>query len=416
MQPLQYAGQSPARPSTTPMHSAQYAGQAPMTIMGPPPSWAGAGHQFQSFGNHHSFVPPASTMTNLSGQSTPYAPQLASSRLLAAPGQNAFRRSFQGAPYNAKRISEAHPPDCQNTECLVDQECNAEECGDEARAPREDSKICGVDKRPLLPCALAVSTVAGLFFMYQIEFGLVAKAFYRPALVQAVALVLHAVTLVCMALTAVKDPGQMKKVKDKVSAALMPVESDLPDENQVSSDSDVLPTRAHKSWMYDRPIRRYDHYCRWVVNVIGLSNHREFILMVTGLALICISGFIVDGFLGYYLVRHGGDRSLLVGVVLHAAYLLILGYCVMPIFRLHVGFVCRNELAQEWVRNTFYVLPHKTSGDLISVNELSDDEYNDRLETAVYDKSLNQFDQGCFHNCVVFWCTSRWHAKEDGAF
>jgi hypothetical protein len=360
-------------------------------------------------------------MTSLPGQSTPLSTplshQFASPRLLAAPGQHAFRRSFQGTPYNAKsNAKNAQPPDCQNTECLVEQECNAEECGDETRGPREDSKVCGVDKRPLLPCALTFSTLAGLAFVYQIEFHLMKEAFYRPSLVQSVALVLHAVTLLCMALTAFKDPGQLEKVKDKASAALMAVEPNPSDDKQVSSDAEVLPPRAHKSWMYARPVRRYDHYCRWVVNVIGLSNHREFILMVTGLALICISGIIVDGFLGYHLARHGGDRNLLICVGLHAAYLLILGYCVMPIFRLHVGFVCRNELAQEWIRNTFYVLQHKTSGDWINVNELSDDEYNERLETAVYDKSLNQFDKGCLHNCAAFWCTSRWSPQQDGAF
>ncbi|CAE7257996.1 cdc48 [Symbiodinium natans] len=29
------------------------------------------------------------------------------------------------------------------------------------------------------------------------------------------------------------------------------------------------PRRAHKSWQYGRPIRRYDHYCKWLNNVIG---------------------------------------------------------------------------------------------------------------------------------------------------
>eukprot|EP00913_Durusdinium_trenchii_P008691 g8164.t1 len=46
-----------------------------------------------------------------------------------------------------------------------------------------------------------------------------------------------------------------------------------------------LPQRAHKSRQYDHPIRRYDHYCKWVNNVIGLLNHREFILMVGGRGL-----------------------------------------------------------------------------------------------------------------------------------
>ncbi|CAK0898526.1 unnamed protein product, partial [Prorocentrum cordatum] len=83
----------------------------------------------------------------------------------------------------------------------------------------------------------------------------------------------------------------------------------------------------------------------------------------------------------------------------------------------------RNELAQEWKRNTFYVLPHKVTGQMIQVNELDDAEYNERLETATYDKTrTNVFDRGnhssvgWFFNCAAFWCTPRWGPDQDGAF
>ena len=29
-----------------------------------------------------------------------------------------------------------------------------------------------------------------------------------------------------------------------------------------------------------QPIRRYDHYCRWLTNAVGLLNHREFVAML----------------------------------------------------------------------------------------------------------------------------------------
>eukprot|EP00913_Durusdinium_trenchii_P026558 g24916.t1 len=55
-----------------------------------------------------------------------------------------------------------------------------------------------------------------------------------------------------------------------------------------------LPQRAYKSFLYYRPIRRYDHYCKWVNNVIGLLNHREFILMVGGVIATALLGVLMD--------------------------------------------------------------------------------------------------------------------------
>ena len=34
------------------------------------------------------------------------------------------------------------------------------------------------------------------------------------------------------------------------------------------------PRRAHRSWQFARPIRQYDHWCKWLNNVIGLLNQR----------------------------------------------------------------------------------------------------------------------------------------------
>merc|ERR1712070_1174505 len=60
----------------------------------------------------------------------------------------------------------------------------------------------------------------------------------------------------------------------------------------------LLPRRAHKTWLYEIPIRRYSHYCRWLCNCVGLMNHREYILMCTGVVAI---GF-VGGAVGAYVM------------------------------------------------------------------------------------------------------------------
>merc|ERR1719277_2520379 len=117
--------------------------------------------------------------------------------------------------------------------------------------------------------------------------------------------VLYAVTLGCMTYCAFCDPGQMRRGID--------VEP---------------PARSHQTWQYKRPIRRYDHYCRWLTNCIGLLNHREFVVMLVGLVLIGILGFLLDLLLA-----------------LHLAYSMALLGLAGPIFKCHFGLVSRNELA-----------------------------------------------------------------------
>ena len=33
---------------------------------------------------------------------------------------------------------------------------------------------------------------------------------------------------------------------------------------------------ARGSWLYPCPIRRYDRWCKWLQNAIGLMNHRVY--------------------------------------------------------------------------------------------------------------------------------------------
>ncbi|CAE7246034.1 unnamed protein product [Symbiodinium necroappetens] len=78
---------------------------------------------------------------------------------------------------------------------------------------------------------------------------------------------LATVTVVLMGYCAVADPGQLKKTRN------IPLDG-------IDLEQGDRPFRAHESWQYDRKIRRYDHYCKWVNNTIGLLNHREFVLML----------------------------------------------------------------------------------------------------------------------------------------
>merc|ERR1712232_260768 len=74
------------------------------------------------------------------------------------------------------------------------------------------------------------------------------------------------------------DPGQVShELADEIDAGIRPP-----------------PLRSHKSWQCPRHVMRYDHYCRWVTNCIGLYNHRTFLFMVVGMALVATLGLITD--------------------------------------------------------------------------------------------------------------------------
>jgi len=176
-----------------------------------------------------------------------------------------------------------------------------------------------------------------------------------------------------------------------------------------------LPSRCHKSWQYQRPIRRYDHYCRWLTNVIGLLNHREFFTMVMGLFLIGVSGAAIDAFLMLYTLQQGWWTNELI-ILLHLGYSIALVTMAGPIFRIHLGLVVRNELAAEWKRNDFYIARECKRGRDIPVNDLSDDEFNALFDSFHYDSAKNEFDRGCVKNCWSFWCISRWSPDQMGDF
>ena len=80
----------------------------------------------------------------------------------------------------------------------------------------------------------------------------------------------------------------------------------------------------------------------------------------------------------------------------------------VPVFKIHIGLVSRNELGQEWKNNLNYVANQTSMGDGIPVEELDDEEYNHLFDEKafVYDKSWNRWDQGFSINCWNFWCWS----------
>merc|ERR1740117_155744 len=89
-----------------------------------------------------------------------------------------------------------------------------------------------------------------------------------------------------MVYTALCDPGQIHPVHEVLVRSRVAA--------QAGDDELQVPQRSRKAWLYAFPIRRYDHYCRWLCNVIGLLNHRSFVLMCGGLMISVVIGGLMD--------------------------------------------------------------------------------------------------------------------------
>jgi len=243
----------------------------------------------------------------------------------------------------------------------------------------------------LLPLGLLSSLLIGGVCMLVLQRRLVEGAFGTARTFTILAASIYAIAVCCMGYVAFTPPGK------------------------ITGEGNLLPKRAHKGWQYDGYILRYDHYCRWVNNCIGLRNHREFMVMLVTFVTISVSGAVVDLTLAW-VSRKVLTLFSAVALVLHLLYSFVFAYYVIPIFRLHVVFVSRNELANEWKNDAFYVVPSKVTGEPVWVGALDPVEFNERFDTFKYESSRNEFDHGCRSNCLAFWCTARCSAGQLGEF
>lgn len=305
---------------------------------------------------------------------------------------------------------------CENQEC-AEEECDPEECGDENRPPRDDNYTCGIDRRPMLPVVLATSTLLGALCMVLLELPLTRKMLGSAYVLDALFLVLYAVTMSAMAYCALCDPGTLRLgYQTDAYATVKDNQADPAEGNGGPKDVGSLPRRAHKTWLYKSPVRRYDHYCRWLTNVIALLNHREFVVVLVGLVTIGAAGALLDVVLAVDMMFRGASWATKIFLVLHLAYSCILLCLATPIFRIHLGLISRNELAAEWKRNDFYVVKRLKTGEVVAVNSLEDEEFNELFDNFCYDSKKNPFDEGLPTNCWKFWCTPRWPEYQLGEF
>mmetsp|Transcript_61863 Transcript_61863/g.109894 ORF Transcript_61863/g.109894 Transcript_61863/m.109894 type:complete len:407 (+) Transcript_61863:91-1311(+) len=297
-------------------------------------------------------------------------------------------------------------------ECTTQEECG----GDDKRPnPEKSDAICGVDRALLLAPGWTATTIIGGAHMLCLTIPVLrAHGNVSESVSDGVfygMLTLYILSLLLMLYCGNVDPGQ------------------LPAEDGAEGDDEMprkAPRRSHKTWLYERPVRRFDHYCRWLRNSIGLLNHREFFAMLMTLLLIGLLGLAIDTYVFAAVVRSShiawgsswDEQVSLALVFCHVFYDLILLYFVGPIIQQHIGLIGRNELAKEFNNDVYRFVKETSDGRKdVAVEDLSSDEYNTLPEDAlVYDPNRNPWDKGCCQNCSSFWCRARWSSDEMGEF
>eukprot|EP00933_Yihiella_yeosuensis_P040931 TRINITY_DN35346_c0_g1_i1.p1 TRINITY_DN35346_c0_g1~~TRINITY_DN35346_c0_g1_i1.p1 ORF type:complete len:415 (-),score=52.41 TRINITY_DN35346_c0_g1_i1:237-1481(-) len=365
------------------------------------------------------FSSPPGTLSTAASYGGAYAPpgQLQSSSLPLIGQDRSFTYtgtgSFAGASpamHQPRTTAPAYqtgkqmPQECQD-QCAEEGCFEEEKVGNEDHAPTEEFRYCGIDVRPLLGPLLFVSTGIGTVHMFLLQIPLLGEITGAKEVFYSLFGVLYGILLWCILVCTFGNPGEISAE----TARKMAVTRDGVEEMYV-------PQRGKKTWLYDLPVRRYDHYCKWVQNMIGLWNHREFVTMVLGLAFIALVGLLVDAWLAIHIAKKG-NLELEIGILLHLGYSCILFAQVWPIARVHIMLVSRNETANEWKKDV-NCMARTAEGTLVEINTLEPDMYNELLDNGglEYVPSKNTYDKGCFMNWITFYCNSRWSVDEMGEF
>jgi len=258
--------------------------------------------------------------------------------------------------------------------------------------------ICGIDKRPFFPTVLILSLLWSVCMM-SLQIEAAAAMFGGAYRCHTFFFLLYTFTIGSAVYTSLANPG------------LMPVD----EFEKWQAGERPLPMRAHKHWLYKRPVLRFHQYCRWITNAVGLKNHRAYMCMLIGFVSVAVCDALLDLVLIPMRFPSGSFISNIL-LLLHLVYSCYFAWYATPLLRMHSAFICRNELTQEWKNDEFYIVYSDVSGEKIAVNELDTDEYNRLFDDFIYDSSKNAFDKGWVKNCLTFWLTNRSNPQEWGEF
>ena len=140
-------------------------------------------------------------------------------------------------------LTSMKPANLQNADkksCAEEGWLGDDKSGAEDKGSSEDYTFFGVDLKPVLPVALAVSTVIGGLCMLLVQIPMLSRfTTLSQVWLSAPFAVVYGIVLGCMAYCAFADPGQIKKTRSTKFGAVAGMDI----------EEGVL-LRAHKSWQY----------------------------------------------------------------------------------------------------------------------------------------------------------------------
>eukprot|EP00471_Norrisiella_sphaerica_P003156 CAMPEP_0184488588 /NCGR_PEP_ID=MMETSP0113_2-20130426/12562_1 /TAXON_ID=91329 /ORGANISM="Norrisiella sphaerica, Strain BC52" /LENGTH=237 /DNA_ID=CAMNT_0026871465 /DNA_START=221 /DNA_END=934 /DNA_ORIENTATION=- len=121
-------------------------------------------------------------------------------------------------------------------------------------------------------------------------------------------------------------------------------------------------------------VEKFDHFCPWVGNVVGVRNHRYFVLFTIFTFAVAIEVFASSLFLGVSEVGRRSPKHVPAIALALTAYTSVILLAVGGLMFYHLDLVAHNEST------------------------------NERLK-GVYGIRRNPYNRGKVRNCVEFWCT-----------
>ena len=193
-----------------------------------------------------------------------------------------------------------------------------------------------------------------------------------PLICTVAGMLLYALTMMFMVLTATTDPGILPANRSMDAAE---ADACAATPRSVVVDGVTLPLKWCRTCRIYRPpraahcsecnvcVERFDHHCPWMGQCIGRRNYRYFIGFVISVCVLCAYTLTLSAYVAYHAERKGrpppyGDwmSRVVVAAPIAAALVCFPGaivLCVAPLACYHCSLVCSNTTTSEEIKEVY---------------------------------------------------------------